>query len=188
MNPRAARRARRWSMALLLLASCTGFREVVPGVYRDRQPAEDELSAAIEHHGIRTVVMLRRLTEGSAPTRRAALAADIAFVNVPMSAQRLPPADTLLALWDAIDTAERPLLLHCRAGVDRAGLASALVVLHDTGDLAAARGQLALVPYGHTGWGTSAMDEVLDLYEPSHGAMPFPQWVREVYARRPLED
>ena len=180
MNSRAASLS---SMALLLLAACTGFHEVVPGVYRDRQPAEDELSAAIEQHGIRTVVMLRKLTEASAPTRRAALAADGAFVNVPMSAGRLPPPDTLLALWNAIDTAQRPLLLHCRAGVDRTGLASALLVLHDSGNLDAARAELSLLPHGHLGWfGTSAMDEVLARYAPYAGKLTFPEWVRTVYS------
>jgi protein tyrosine/serine phosphatase len=156
----------------------------VPGsIYRDRQPAEDDLVARVEDYGIKTVVALRG--RGSAPARRAALATGITFIGLPMSARRLPTVDELLQLWTTIATAERPMLFHCRAGVDRTGLASALAVLHDTDDLAAARAQLALIPYGHLGWfGTAAMDEVLDRYEPWHGTMSFPEWVEQIYARQ----
>src|SRR5690606_7068908 len=91
--------------------------------------------------------------------------------------------ETLLALWHAAARAPRPLLVHCRAGVDRPGLASALIVLHDTGDLERARGQLALLPYGHLGaFGTEKMGEVLDAYAPHHGTLSFPDWVTTVYA------
>lgn len=173
------------ALLLALAPACTGFHEVAPGIYRDRQPAEDELVRAIERHDIRTVIVLRGAGEGAAPSRRAALATDVRCVHVPISATRLPPPDRLLRLWDAIAHAERPILFHCRAGVDRTGLAAALAVLHDTGDLDRARGQLALIPFGHVGiWGTEAMDEVLDRYEPWHGRLPFPAWVEQVYARQ----
>lgn len=170
-------------LLLAALASCTGFHTVVPGeVYRDRQPHEDELIRAIDRRGIKTVVCLRAGKE-TAVSERAALVAGIDFVRVPMSAMRLPQPETLLQLWRVIATAERPLLFHCRAGVDRTGLACALAVLHDTGDLQQARGQLALLPFGHlAAFGTEAMDAVLDRYAPHHGSMAFPEWVETVYA------
>jgi protein tyrosine phosphatase (PTP) superfamily phosphohydrolase (DUF442 family) len=172
-----------WAVvAIGLLAGCTGFREVVPGVYRCPQPEEDQLTHYIAQHGLRTVVCLRG---GSAagPSHRAAEAAGISLWRVPMSATRLPTPATLHGLWQVARSAPRPLLLHCRAGVDRTGLAAALLVLHDTGDLARARAQLALLPHGHVAFGrTSAMDEVLDRYAPHHGVLSFPQWIDTVYA------
>lgn len=167
----------------LALAACTGFHAVRDGeIYRCPQPGEDDLARWIERYDIRTVVCLRGDGDASAPSRRAA-AVLAQFESVPMSATRAPQPGTLLRLWDLFDHAERPILLHCRAGVDRTGLASALAVLHDTGDLAQARSQLALVPYGHLGmFGTQAMDEVLDAYAPHHGTMSFPDWVKDVYA------
>ena len=170
--------------AALVLVSCTGFHEIRPGqLYRDRQPAEDELLESIEEHGIRTVVMLRGLNEDTRVTRRAAWAANIDFVHLPMSARSLPSAERLRSLWQTIARAERPILFHCRAGVDRTGLAAALAVLHDTDDLEAAREQLDVIPYGHVPlFGTEAMDDVLDRYAPHHGQMPFGRWIEEVYA------
>lgn len=166
------------------LAACTGFYTVREGeVYRDRQPHEDELVQAIADHGIRTVVCLRGDGPASGASERAALATGVTFVRVPLSAKRMPEPEALLRLWSVIGSSPRPLLFHCRAGADRTGLASALAVLHDTGDLAAARAQLATIPYGHLGalGGTGAMDEVLDRYAPHAATMDFPRFVREVY-------
>lgn len=170
-------------LPLLLVGACTGFREVRPGVYRSPQPSDDQIDRRIQDHGIRTIVCLRTLAPESAASARAEALPGITFWNVPMSATRLPRPATLLELWRVAEQAPRPMLLHCRAGVDRAGLASAIVVLHDTGDLAAARSQLALLPYGHLAmFGTQAMGEVLDRYAPFHGRLPFPDWVTQVYA------
>ncbi len=180
------RSAARTSSLLALLAgtaACTGFREVGDGVWRSPQPGEERLARRIADHGIRTVVCLRGDGDPTALSARATEQSGAHFWNVPMSATRLPRPETLLELWRVADEAERPLLLHCRAGVDRTGLAAAIVVLHDTGDLAAARAQLALVPNGHVGaFGTGAMDEVLDRYEPHAATTTFPDWVRMDYA------
>lgn len=173
----------RWLPMVLLLAGCTGFREVRPGVYRSPQTSEERLARRIGEHGIQSIVALRGMGDGVAASARAAEGAGITFWNVPMSATRLPSPATLLELWRVAEQAPRPVLLHCRAGVDRTGLASALFVLHDTGDLAMARTQLSLVPYGHVGlFGTGAMDEVLERYAPHHGSLSFPDWVTRVYA------
>jgi len=169
-------------LLLLVLAACTGLREVEPGVWRSPQPGEDQLARRIEQLQLRTVVCLRGDGQGAAASRRAAEATEAAFVSVPMSATRAPKPETLLALWQIAATAKRPLLLHCMAGVDRTGLASAIFVLHDTGDLDRARGELTIL-HGHLAFtATGAMDAVLDAYEPYEGKLAFPEWVEQVYA------
>ncbi len=170
-------------LAALLFSACTGFHEVRPGVFRSPQCGEDRLARRIEAHGIKTVVCLRT-GEGAEASARATEGVGATFWRVPMSATRSPRPETLLELWRIAEHAERPLLVHCRAGADRTGLACALVVLHDTGDLAQAKAQLALMPYGHTGWhGTSRLDEVLERYGEHQDKLSFPAWVREVYTR-----
>src|SRR5690606_10865114 len=74
------------------------------------------------------------------------------------------------------------MLVHCKAGADRTSLASAIYVLQRTGNLELARGQIALLPYFHVGCDTWRLGAVLDLYEPFHGEVPFPEWVREHYS------
>ena len=166
----------------LIAGACTGFRETAPGIWRSPQPGEDRLVRRIQANGIRTVVSLRGGT-GARLTERATHAAGASYHAVPMSASQLPRPEQLLELWQIASEAERPIMVHCKAGVDRTGLVSGILILHDTGDLSAARGQLALIPYGHTGlFGTDAMGEVWDRYEPYAAQMTFPQWVRRIYA------
>ena len=168
-----------WS--LLLLGSCTGFHQEARGLFRSPQPSDEQLQRRVEKHGIKTVLSLRGGRSGRL-SQRVAEGLGIDFELVGLSARRMPHPDKLLELWRIADEAERPLLVHCRAGVDRTGLAMAVFVLHDTGDLDEARGQLALVPYGHVAaFGTEAMDQVLDAYEPFAGMLPFPVWVERVY-------
>ena len=167
-------------LLFLLLAACTGLREFEPGVWRSPQPGEDQLARRIEQLQLRTVVCLRG-GEGAKASRRATENSGAEFVNVPMSATRAPQPETLLALWQVAATAKRPLLLHCMAGADRTGLASAIFVLHDTGDLERARGELTIM-HGHLAFtATGAMDAVLDAYAPFEGRLAFPEWVQQVY-------
>ena len=173
--------ARAHLLLLAALVSCTGFREGAPGLFRSPQPSEETLIQRIEDHGIRTVVSMRG-GRNARIAARAALVADLDHVAIPISAKRPVPPDALLQLWEAAREAERPILVHCRAGVDRTGLAMAVLVLHDTDDLDAARAQLAFVPNGHVAAvGTEEMDLVLDAFEPFHGVLPFPDWVARVY-------
>ncbi|HEU4419201.1 MAG TPA: tyrosine-protein phosphatase [Planctomycetota bacterium] len=168
-------------LLFLLLAACTGLRELEPGVWRSPQPGEDQLARRIEQLQLRTVVCLRGDGAGTASSRRAAENSGAAFLNVPMSATRAPRPETLLELWQIAATAKRPLLLHCMAGADRTGLASAIFVLHDSGDLDRARGELTIL-HGHLAFtATGAMDAVLDKYEPFAGKLAFPAWVEQVY-------
>jgi protein tyrosine/serine phosphatase len=170
--------------ALLLfttLAACTGFREGAPGLFRSPQPSEEALIQRIEDHGLRTIVSMRG-GRNARVAARAALLGGLAHYTIPISAKRPVPPEALLRLWQVAASAERPMLVHCRAGVDRTGLAMAVLVLHDTDDLEAARAQLALVPNGHLkAFGTEEMDRVLDDYAPFLGVMAFPDWVDRVY-------
>jgi protein tyrosine phosphatase (PTP) superfamily phosphohydrolase (DUF442 family) len=169
-------------LLVALLASCTGLSEFEPGVWRSPQPGEDRLARLIEKLQLRTVVCLRGDGAGAASSQRAAEGSGAEFLSVPMSATHAPRPETLLALWQIAATAKRPLLLHCQAGVDRTGLASAIFVLHDTGDLDKARGELTML-HGHLAFtATGAMDAVLYAYEPFDGKLAFPEWVEQVYA------
>jgi protein tyrosine/serine phosphatase len=170
-------------------ASCINLHSVEPGrVYRSAQPDGQQLTHWIWRYELETVLRLRggdADRDDVRETRAATEAAGIDFVQVPMSATRFPDRETLVRLCDVFAHARYPLLLHCRAGADRSGLASAIYVLLRTGDLDRAREQLAL-RYLHTGlMGTAALDHVLDMYEPWDGQLSFPEWVRTVYEPPP---
>jgi protein tyrosine/serine phosphatase len=65
-----------------------------------------------------------------------------------LSANTALDAAQLAKLTDALRDAPKPLLIHCRAGSDRTGLASAIYVATHGGSYHDAQKQLSLY-YGH---------------------------------------
>jgi hypothetical protein len=171
----------------------SNWRTLLPGrVYRCAQLSHDEFVQRIREHGIRTVVNLRGCCSDFDWYRgeaRATAELDIAQEDVTLSANRLPPPDELRRLVEVIDRAEYPFIIHCRQGVDRTGLASAVILLLTT-DISFddARGQLG-IRYGHVAFGpTRAMTQFFDLYERwlaargiGHSREAFRQWAVHEY-------
>jgi protein tyrosine phosphatase (PTP) superfamily phosphohydrolase (DUF442 family) len=135
---RLRRRSRRVLLALgliLFLASfhrflfLNNFAVVERGrLYRSAQPKGD-LDQTIRDLGLNAVLNLR----GGGPNdwwfaaeRAATEEAGIAYYDLPLSATRRPTRAELLALIDALETGPYPLLVHCKSGSDRTGLAAAL--------------------------------------------------------------
>jgi hypothetical protein len=137
-------------------------------VYRAAQMDPERLKQFAHDHRVRTVVNLR----GYCPDFdwylgecRATHDANISQEDITLSALRLPAPAEVRRLLEVLDHAEYPILLHCRQGVDRTGLAAVMVKLLEPGvSLAEARRQLSLafgyVPYN----GTEYMDRFFDLY------------------------
>lgn len=172
----------------------SNLHPVIPGeIYRSAQPSGAHLEEWIRTLSLRTVVNLRGqksnddrswLRDEIAATERAG----IEHVSIRMSADDLPPARTLRTLVHTLDTSPRPLLLHCAAGAERSGLASAVAVLLETGDVDAARAEFAL-DKGFVRWINPRLPRVLDQYvtwlgEQRAESTPdrFRTWVETEYA------
>src|SRR5260370_35239187 len=153
-----------WNMAF-----GDNLHAVQPGrVFRSSQMSPGHLQQAIDGHHIRTVVNLRG-TCADMPwylgESQVTHAAKVNQEDVCLSATRLPSPWELRRLIDVLDRTEYPILLHCRQGVDRTGLAAAAVKLLEPGASgSAARRQLSLgfgyVPFN----GPATMDRFIDLY------------------------
>ncbi len=163
---------------LALGATCGGWagylrltgniHEIEPGVYRSAQLGASKLSALIDEHHIKTVLNLRGSDPGKGwydAEAKAVHDAGAQYVSIGLSDSHEPDPATLAALVDALKTAPKPLLLHCAAGADRSGLASAIyefLVMHRPP--AVADEQLSF-RYGHFPWlisRTGAMDRTFD--------------------------
>lgn len=169
---------------ILALCSCTNFHVVEEGrFYRTGQMSVEQFRETIEKYEIQTVMRLNGGGPSYLETYQPVVEYGLDFVHLPLSANRYPRKDELLGLWEAFETIEYPVLVHCRAGADRTGMASTIYVLQTTGDYDEAWGQLDFFPYLHLGWfGTDAIDEVFKMYKPFHGQMSFPDWVRNEYS------
>ncbi len=169
----------------------TNFDEVAPGVYRSNQPDPARL-AKMRDLGIRTVVNLRGTPRQSHYLFEEESCAKLGMtlVNLQLHARRAAPRAELLNLIETFRTAEKPMLIHCKSGADRAGLASAIYLITMEGrTVVEARKQLGL-RYVHLSWSkTGICDHLLDLYEARNAADPigFEDWVATEYDPAALE-
>lgn len=184
-DPRGRRRARLHAEFVdhgLLRHAWTNMAQLAPGVWRSNHPGARRLRLARDA-GILTVVSLR----GSAPTPQALLEAEacaalgLRFVTVALRARLAPRREDVLQIFEVFRTAERPLLMHCKSGADRAGFASALFLLHEGRPLAEARRQLSLRFLHVRASRTGILDHILDLYAPHEGALGIEEWIRTRY-------
>ncbi len=111
------------------------------------------------------------------------------LVNRNLCAHALADADILLDLLDKIETIERPFVMHCKSGADRAGFASALYLMHmDHAPVALAKKQLSIRFFHVKSFQTSILDYVLDAYELEQVTDPMPirTWIGTRYNKLKL--
>lgn len=154
--------------AYLVSIQMTGnFATVVPGeVYRSNQPTATDIAAYAKRYNIRTIVNLRGRHETAAWYKDEAAEAKrlgLTLVDFPMEADRRLDAEAADQLVAILRDAPRPILIHCRSGADRTGLASAIYLARVAKiNEETAERQLS-VRYGHIGIPflspTYAMDE-----------------------------
>lgn len=169
------------------------LHEVVPGrIHRSGQLSPAELDAVITRLGLKHIVNLRGAKPGTAwydDEVEVARRRGVALHDLYFATDRLPPRPQVARLIDVIAAAEGPLLLHCDAGADRAGMASTIARFVLGGDgLEAARAEMGL-RYGHVWFGAAReLGRFFTLYEghlarteQSDTAGAFVRWARHDY-------
>uniref|UniRef100_UPI0035616F2C tyrosine-protein phosphatase n=1 Tax=Actibacterium sp. TaxID=1872125 RepID=UPI0035616F2C len=110
-----------------LRALWTNLDEIAPGVWRSNQPSPRRIRR-YRDMGISTIISLRGGVGKSHHMfeERACAETGITLITVALSARKLLDRTRYLELFDLFDSVEKPFLMHCKSGADRAGLASAL--------------------------------------------------------------
>ncbi|WP_232023391.1 protein-tyrosine-phosphatase [Thiomicrorhabdus aquaedulcis] len=109
----------------------------------------------------------------------------ITLINHPMSSRKLPKPHMVLEAKRLLETVERPVLIHCKSGADRAGLMS-VFYMHfiEQQPLEQAVKQLS-IKYGHFRWAdTGKLDYFFDAffaYQKQHPETEFLTWVTHIY-------
>jgi len=161
--------------ALVLLATFYhpwfggNFSAVSPGrVYRSSQPKAD-LETMIREHRLASILNLRggsRADPWYSSEVRVARERGVAFYDLPLSATRRPKRWELLTLLDFFRTCPYPLLIHCKSGSDRTGLASALYLMAVLGDPPERALRAFSVRHGHVPiWGPERLHEPFVEYD-----------------------
>jgi protein tyrosine phosphatase (PTP) superfamily phosphohydrolase (DUF442 family) len=114
----------------LYLVLTHNFHVVSPGqVYRSGQVTREMLIEKAREHGIKSVLNLRGVssdTKWYEAETQAARELGLKHYDFPLSARREVTDQEIDQLLAMIDSAPKPLLIHCKSGSDRTGLASAL--------------------------------------------------------------
>ncbi|MEM9222457.1 MAG: tyrosine-protein phosphatase [Pseudomonadota bacterium] len=158
--------------------------QVTPTLWRSAQPSPADIGWA-RRAGIRTVLSLRGDGFGGDLLEREACERQgLNFERIVMWSRAAPPKASLREAIERFPKLERPVLLHCKSGADRAGLAAAIYLIAvDGAPVSVARRQLS-PRFGHIRSGrTGILDAFLDAFErDTQGSeTDFAAWVDTAY-------
>jgi protein tyrosine phosphatase (PTP) superfamily phosphohydrolase (DUF442 family) len=165
---------------------------VDPGVViRSAQPTRD-LKHWVRDYQLKSILNLRG---GSQPDWwyvaevQTTEANGLSFYDLPLSATRRPRRHELLKLIDLFQDCPYPLLIHCKSGADRTGLASALYLMVRRSEAPDLAEHAFSIEFGHIPFGGSEhLHEPIDEYSAwlktqqlPHTPERFRGWVKSEY-------
>ncbi len=163
----------------------TNLTQVAPGVYRSNQPGANRI-ARYKEMGIKTILNLRGAEDYSYYLFEEEACAQHGISLVPMRfhARRAPDPDMILDLIETMRGLEKPFLLHCKSGADRAGLASAIYLLEFSGvSVESADRQLSLRRMHLDFTATGILDYMIRVFGArlDIGGIRFSKWIEREY-------
>ena len=170
----------------------TNFYPVAAGVFRSNQPSPARLRRYSER-GIKSVLNLRGDSRYVCYLfeKEACDALGLYLTDINMSATELPSLETIRQLESHFRNLEKPMVMHCKSGADRAGLASALyLMLIEDVDIETARRQLGLKYIHLKNSKKGILDFGLEKYARANEAKPIPfsTWLETMYDPKALAE
>ena len=169
----------------------SNFAKVAPGVFRANQPNARRLKKW-KAMGIHTVLSLRG-GHSSAPLvleREDCQALGMTLHQQALTAREAPATDTVQGLIALFQRLDKPFVMHCKSGADRASFASAIWLLtQENAPITEARKMLS-PRFIHLKWTrTGILDHILDAYEAQNTAHPisFEDWITSDYDAERLQ-
>jgi undecaprenyl-diphosphatase len=138
--------------------------------YRSAILDRDELEHYVKEYEIKSIVnLLGRHSNESWYREEIEVSGDhnIKHYDLSLPATREPTDEDVRKLMEIFKNAPRPVLIHCKAGADRSGLAAAMLrVIVDKESKSEAEKELSIL-YGHIPVGkTIAMDQFFENWNP----------------------
>lgn len=165
--------------------------EIAPGVWRSGQPLPYQIRG-MARDGIRTIINLRGPRDCGSYRREAEACRryGITLVDVTTKSRDAPKVSVLHQIKRALDAAEYPILVHCKSGSDRAGLAAALILMtRENASPAEALKQLHWRYLHFKKSPTGLLDRFIEAYAEANAREPiaFWDWVDTAYDRKKVK-
>ncbi|MET4100746.1 protein tyrosine/serine phosphatase [Roseovarius sp. MBR-78] len=184
-NRRRAQIYNLWFDHAILRMVWTNQFELAPGVWRSNQPTHARL-VRLKAMGVRTILNLR----GAAGAAHYLAEAEscrrlgLTLVDCTLQARDAAPRANIEALIAAFREIERPFVMHCKSGADRAGFASAIYLMVIEGRPLAKAQKMLGVKYIHLKWSrTGVLDFILARYgaRATETGIGFEEWIATEY-------
>ena len=187
---RSAERHAWWMDHGLLRSLYDNEFEISKGIYRSNQPSPKKIEYWFKK-GVRTILNLRGESDQGAYylEKEACKTLGINLINHQLGASTLKSKEVLLELCKILKSIKGPLLMHCKSGSDRAGLASViyLIAVKKINPSVAAN-QLS-IKYLHLRWYiTGVLDYMISEYVNAfeQTGIEFEDWLENDYDRDQL--
>ncbi|MEO0544671.1 MAG: tyrosine-protein phosphatase [Pseudomonadota bacterium] len=168
------------------------LHEIAPGVWRSNQPSPGQLKKLVQKSGIKTVLNLRgESTWGSYRLEKHTCdQLGVELIDARLYSRKPPTVAEVERLFAIFDYIDKPFLMHCKSGADRAGLGSALYMLWDNRVPAEAVRQLSWTYLHMKHAKTGMLDEFVATYAKAHAetGVSFTEWLHNVYDMQDMMD
>lgn len=174
-----------WFDHAILRGVWTNAREIAPGVWRSNHPTAKRF-ARLKEMGIKSVLNLRGAA-GAAhylTERETCAELGLTLVDVTLHARQAAPREDIEAVIAAFRSIEKPFVMHCKSGADRAGFASAIYLMVIEGRPVTEARRMLSWRYWHIRRSrTGVLDYILDLFEARHAetGIGFDEWIAREY-------
>lgn len=184
-NRRRAHIYNLWFDHAVLRGIWTNQFEVAPGVWRSNHPTHKRF-AKLKARGFKSILNLRGAAGAAHYLTEQESCAELGLtlVDVRLNARNAASREDIQAVIDAFRTIERPFMMHCKSGADRAGLASAIYLMVIEGrPVSQARRMLSLRFWHVKQSRTGVLGYILDLFEARHAetGIGFEEWIQTEY-------
>ncbi len=165
----------------------------LPGnAYRSNQPYPWQIEKYKKRYGIKTIINLRGKRNCSSYYLEKEFCDNnnITLHNFPITSRDLPSRKTIQDFFKLLDNVTYPLMMHCKSGADRAGIASCLFLIYKQGyDVNTAIKQLSF-KYLHVKFAkTGILDHLFEtaILNKKVSSKDFLKWINSDYNKEEIK-
>jgi protein tyrosine/serine phosphatase len=172
------------------------FHKISDQAYRSSQPTMGQLETIVKKYGIKTVLNLKGENRNNGYfllEERKCQDLGVALVSAKIFSRSFPDYNRLKDIKEKLESIEYPVLIHCKAGADRAGIVSTLYQHFIEKKPIEETDQLSFWPYGHVRYSKAGKsDFFFEEYVRYNRENPDKQldlltWNRDVFDREDAE-